>query len=119
MTPSRPASIRPGRSSANGASASASGAYRGWPSSPAAGAQPAFPPASSSPSRRWRVNCPPVVPLVADGAAPGGLGPGSGGRDQRDDDLALAESGRHSALALSELALPAGSRVRRQGGADP
>src|SRR3990172_5768982 len=44
MTPSRPVSIPPGRSSANGASVSASGASRGWPSSPAAGAQPAFPP---------------------------------------------------------------------------
>jgi hypothetical protein len=44
MTPSRLALIPPGRSSASGASASASGAYRGSPSSPAAGAQPAFPP---------------------------------------------------------------------------
>src|SRR3972149_3473078 len=117
MTPSQPVSIPPGRSLANGANASASGAYRGWPSSPAAGAPPPFSPrvllALQAPQRGA------AVPLVADGAAPGGLGPGPGGRDQRDDDLALAESGRHSALALSELALPAGSRVRHQGRADP
>ena len=112
------------RSSASGASGSAPNASRGWRSSPAAGAPPAFPPsvvvevkalACELPARRGV----PAGALVAGRVAAGSDGPGARRADQRGHALAVAQPGCAPALAPSQLDLPPRSRVRRQGGPDP
>ena len=115
-TSSPRASIRPARSSASGASASAPNASRGWRSSPAAGARPAFPPSVVVDVKALACELPgalrrAAVALVAGGDAAGSDGPGARRADQRDHPLALAQPGCDPALAPPQLDLPARPRT--------
>ena len=111
-TPSRPASIPRARSSASGASASALWRLPGpRRAAPRRAPSPLFPPASSSPSRRSRVSCRTAagVPLSRWSRTAelrrAVFAAGPGRRDQRDDDLALAEP----ATPFARGAIAAGS----------